>query len=261
MTEVIGNIMSDWKNEIKEEEKMNNIFKNEETSDVAAKMISANFSKDITSLSISVRITSFINILIEPAKRMAAMLPGNPMYCMQLTMMMNDLNEVCEHLGGVWKEGLGSVIEVDNLYEIYENTMGPELIYTTTSKVGEESLFVSLKKEMDYDTVNAIGLLMKRLVQRYCDLANDYVPTLCSVDNIIRAWRSYCAIDDRGIARRSSAVTESWRDIESFVKRRLWPNNDYVPYEKEIVNPSYYDPEFLSDLEELINKIPDVMYR
>ena len=68
-------------------------------------------------------------------------------------------------------------------------------------------------------------------------------------------------MNDRGIARRSYAVTESWRDIEVFVKRRLWPNNDYVPYEKEIVNPSYYDREFLSDLEDMLEKIPDVMYR
>ena len=48
----------------------------------------------------------YFEILLQPAVKMAAMKPGDPMYCLPLTMMMTDMREVCA-ANQVWNVALG----------------------------------------------------------------------------------------------------------------------------------------------------------
>lgn len=204
----------------------------------------------------------YFEILLQPAVKMAAMKPGDPMYCMPLTMMVTDMREVCT-ASLVWECALGMLgTYIANEYDEGEYDFSVNTLYTTGAKVGDYDDYVPYAQELDKEVINHIHRFMKAMVKRYCDLATDYLPTLCQVQQLISAWRTYrnrydCTSPDRG-----GAMTEAWRPVEQFIKGKLYPGIAPTPLDDRAQSELRALADgFLSDLETLVDQLPDDIYR
>lgn len=204
----------------------------------------------------------YFEILLQPAIKMAAMKPGDPMYCMPLTMMVTDMQEVCAE-NQVWNCALGMLSTyIANEYDEGDYNFLVGTLYTTGAKVGDCESYGPYPQELDKEVINHIHRFMKAMVKRYCDLATDYLPTLCQVQQLISAWRIYRGKYDHISPDRGGTMTETWRPVEQFLKGKLYPGIAPMSLDDRTRSElrSLADG-FLSDLETLVDQLPDDIYR
>lgn len=204
----------------------------------------------------------YFEILLQPAVKMAAMKPGDPMYCLPLTMMMTDMREVCA-ANQVWNCALGMLgTYIANEYDEGEYDFSVNTLYTTGAKVGDYDDYVPYAQELDMGAVNHIHRFMKAMIKRYCDRATDYLPTLCQVQQLVTAWRTYRSLYDHTSPDRGSTMTETWRPVEQFVRAKLYPGIAPTPLDDRAQSELRALADgFLSDLETLVDQLPDDIYR
>lgn len=204
----------------------------------------------------------YFEILLQPAVKMAAMKPGDPMYCLPLTLMMADMREVCAE-DQVWNGALGMLgTYITNEYDEGDYCYSVGTLYTTGVKVGDHEGYGPYPQELDKEAANHIYRFMKAMIRRYCDLATDYLPTLCQVQQLLTAWRTYQSRYDRTSPDRGSTVTETWQPVEQFVRSKLYPGIVPTPLDDgDQAQLRALADGFLSDLETLVDQLPDDIYR
>ena len=204
----------------------------------------------------------YFEILLQPAVKMAAMKPDDPMCCMPLTLMMTDMREVCA-IHQVWNCALGMLgTYIANEYDEGDYNFSINTLYTTGAKVGDHDGYGPYPQELDLKAVNHIHRFMKAMVKRYCDLATDYLPTLCQVQQLLTAWRTYRSRYDHTSPDRGGTMTETWRPVEQFIRGKLYPGITPTPLDDRAQSELRALADgFLSDLETLVDQLPDDIYR
>ena len=204
----------------------------------------------------------YFEILLQPAIKMASMKPGDPMYCLPLTLMVSDMQEVCAE-NQVWNVALGMLSTyIANDYDEGDYSFSVNTLYTTSAKVGDYESHGPYPQQLDKKVINHIHRFMKAMVKRYCDSANDYLPTLCQVQQLISAWRTYRSRYDHTSPDRGGTMTEAWRPVEQFIKGKLYPGiAPTLPDDKARAELRSLADGFLSELETLVDQLPDDIYR
>ena len=212
--------------------------------------------------SLEEKLKLYFEILLQPAIKMAALYPGQPMYCMPLTMMMTDLHVVCE-TNQTWLAALGRLgTRVSNEYQEEEYSYAVETLYTTGERLGYNEGYGPYPETLEPVEINHIHQIMKALVKRYCDLANDYLPTLCQTYQVIEAWRTYRGRYDKEWPAKSDQLTEHWKQIAKFVESKLWPNITPAPLDDtDDKQVQALGEGFIDELKSLVDQIPDDVFR
>lgn len=208
------------------------------------------------------KIRLYFEMLLQPAMKMAAMCPGSPAYCMPLTMLMSDMRAVCETdwlfrtaLGIIRPGVTNSLRDGGDVYEV-------QTLYATGMRVGDHEGYGPYPTELEPLEINCINRFMKKMVKRYCDSANDYLPTLCQTHQLIETWRTYrCRYDKKQLAK-GDQLTDHWKQIAKFVESKLWPNITPTPLDDaDDKQVRALSEGFIDELKSLVDQIPDDIFR
>lgn len=211
--------------------------------------------------SLEEKLKLYFEILLQPAIKMAALYPGQPMYCLPLTMMMTDLHVVCE-TNQTWLAALGRLgTRVSNEYQEEEYSYAVETLYTTGERLGYNEGYGPYPETLEPVEINHIHQIMKALVKRYCDLANDYLPTLCQTYQVIDAWHTYKIRYYRNRPADGDQLTAAWDKIAKYIRARLWPNVTPSPLDnRDLVQLRELGHGFLDELEAMVDQLPDEIF-
>ena len=208
------------------------------------------------------KIRLYFELLLQPAMKMAAMRPDAPAYCMPLTMLMSDMRAVCE-TDWLFRTALGIIRPcVTHHFREDEDVYKVQTLYTTGMRVGDHEGYGPYPTELEPLEINCINRFMKKMVKRYCDAANDYLPTLCQTYQVIEAWRTYRGRYDKEWPAKSDQLTEHWKQIAKFVESKLWPNITPAPLDDtDDKQVQALSEGFIDELKSLVDQIPDDVFR
>ena len=207
------------------------------------------------------KIRLYFELLLQPAMKMAAMRPDAPAYCMPLTMLMSDMRAVCE-TDWLFRTALGIIRPcVTHHFREDEDVYKVQTLYTTGMRVGDHEGYGPYPTELEPLEINCINRFMKKMVKRYCDSANDYLPTLCQTYQLIDAWHTYKIRYYRNRPADGDQLTAAWDKIAKYIRARLWPNVTPSPLDnRDLVQLRELGHGFLDELEAMVDQLPDEIF-